>query len=219
MKEKLSLLFKILIVIVCGTGIFLNIKLLSLQNSIIYFTIQSNLACFIFYLFIVLLMITKKLKKNNLYYISKGMVTMAITVTMVVYQTLLAPNGDMIAYENHLLECNFVHLYTPILIILDYLIFGEKGNIKKEYPFIWSLSLIAYQLFDFIYVILGGRFANGAKYPYPYMNTEIYGIIGVFINCLIIFIFFVGYGYIVQNIDNFISKKKDNNKWSKFDKI
>ena len=208
MKEKLSLLFKILIVIVCGTGIFLNIKLLSFEDSIIYFTIQSNLACFIFYLFIVLLMITKSLKKNDLYYISKGMVTMAITVTMVVYQIAICPNGGVPIYNIHPLECNFVHIFTPILIILDYIIFGEKGNLKKSYPFIWSLALIGYQVFDLVYISLGGRFMDGTKYPYFYMNTEEFGILGVLFNCLLIYAFFVGYGYIVQSLDNMLAKKK-----------
>ena len=66
MKKKVDLLFKAIIVLVSGIGLFLNFKLLTIRDSIIYFTIQSNLLSFIFYLITVILMLTKKLKKNNI---------------------------------------------------------------------------------------------------------------------------------------------------------
>ncbi len=208
MKDKLSLLFKIIIVVVSGVGLYLNFKLLSFQKSIIYFTIQSNLLCFIFFLTIVILTMTHKLKKGNLYYILKGMVTMAITITMFVYQLLLSSDGGMGAYTGHALECNFVHLYVPLLVIFDYIIFGTKGHLKKSYPFYWSFILIAYTLFDIIYVAFGGRFVGNTTYPYFYMNVDQYGIIGTFINCIMIYIFFIGYGVIVQTIDYKLAKSK-----------
>lgn len=208
MRKKLDLLFKIIIVLVSGIGLFLNFKLLTVRDSIIYFTIQSNLLCFIFYLITVILMLTKKLKKNNMYYISKGMVTMAITITFFVYWIILSSGEGMEAYIGHNLENYFVHLFTPSLIILDYIIFGEKGNLKKNYPLIWSFVLIAYIIFDIIYVMLGGTFADGVKYPYSYMNVEELGLFKVCINCMFIYVFFVGYGSIVQWLDYKLANTK-----------
>lgn len=207
MKSKFDLLFKIIIVIVSGVGLYLNFNLLTVRNSIIYFTIQSNLLCFIFYFITVILMITKKLEKNDIYYIAKGMVTMAITITMFVYWLILSSGEGMEAYIGHDLENYFVHLFTPLLVIFDYIILGEKGNLKKNYPFIWSFILIAYSLFNIIYVLFGGTFAGGVKYPYPYMNIDELGLIRVFANCLIIYVFFVGYGSIVQRLDNKLARK------------
>ena len=191
MKNKLDLLFKIIIVIVSGIGLYLNFNLLTIRDSIIYFTIQSNVLCFLFYLIAVVLMITKKLKKNDMYYISKGMVTMAITITMFVYWLLLSSGDGMEAYMGHDLENYFVHLFTPLLVIFDYIILGEKGNLKKNYPFIWSFILIAYSLFNVIYVFFGGTFAGGVKYPYPYMDIDNLGLFRVLMNCLVIYIFFI----------------------------
>jgi len=208
MKNKISLIYKILIIIMCGIGLYLNFSMSSIGENIIYFTIQSNLLCFIFYTVVVVLELLKKLKKNNFYYISKGMVTMAITVTMFVYELLISTNGGVPGYENYMLACNFVHLIVPLMIIFDYILFGEKGNLKKEYPFIWSLILVAYSVFDVIYVALGGTFIDGAKYPYFYMNVDKYGIVGTLLNCVVIYVFFVGYGFIVQAIDNKIGHKK-----------
>lgn len=110
-RKKISLFYKILIVIISGIGLYLNFKMSSFRENIIYFTIQSNLLCFLFYLIIVILNFTKKLKKNNIYYIFKGMVTMAITITMFVYQLLISTNGGIEGYENNMLACNFVHLF------------------------------------------------------------------------------------------------------------
>ena len=81
-------------------------------------------------------MITRKLKKNDLYYILKGITTFAITVTMLVYQLVLSSGVGAEAYIGHELECNFVHLFTPLLIIFDYIIFSAKGHINKKYPLV-----------------------------------------------------------------------------------
>lgn len=202
MKRILSLLFKILIVVMSGIGLYLNFKLLSFEKGIIYFTIQSNLLCFLFFFVIIILELTKKLQKNDWYYIIKGMVTMAITITMFVYQILLSSGDGVGAYAGHMLECNFVHLYVPLLVILDYIIFGEKGHLKKEYPFYWSFILLLYVIFNIVYVLFGGKFEGGARYPYSYMDIDKLGLFNVFINCLMVYIFFIGYGTIVQKLDN-----------------
>ena len=208
MKEKISFIYKVLILIACGFGLYLNFSFLSIKDSLVYYTIQSNIICFIFYFIIIILYVKKRLIKNNLYYILKGMVTMAITVTMFVYQIVISTSGGISGYENHELACTFVHLVVPIMIIFDYIIFGEKGKLKKDYPFIWSITLIWYVLFDIIYVFLGGTFVGGTKYPYFYMDISKYGLFGVIINCVIIYIFFVGYGVIIQVLDNKVAKEQ-----------
>ncbi len=206
MKEKLSLLYKIIIVIVCGFGIYLNFKAFTVGGAIIYYTVQSNVMCFIFYLVTVILKIAGKLKKNSNYYILKGMVTMAITVTMVVFQFVITDSG-MTAYAGNELASIMAHIVVPLLVMSDYVIFGEKGNLKRNYPFIWSATLVFYVIFDFVYVALGGRFGDGSIYPYLYMNIEVNGLLKVIISCITIFILFIGYGTIIQTIDQKLGKK------------
>ena len=206
MKEKLSLLYKIIIVIVCGFGIYLNFKAFTVGGAIIYYTVQSNVMCFVFYLVTVILKIAGKLKKNSNYYILKGMVTMAITVTMVVFQFVITDSG-MTAYAGNELASIMAHIVVPLLVMSDYVIFGEKGNLKRNYPFIWSATLVFYVIFDFVYVALGGRFGDGSIYPYLYMNIEVNGLLKVIISCITIFILFIGYGTIIQTIDQKLGKK------------
>ena len=61
-----------------------------------------------------------------------------------------------------------------------------------------------------IYSLLGGTFADGASYPYFYMNTEKYGVLGVFINTLVILIIYVLYGLLIQKLDNLVGNRKNN---------
>ena len=130
---------------------------------------------------------------------------MCITLTIVVYQTVLADKG---IYDGHMLECNFVHLFTPLLVMLDYVIFSEKGNIEKTFPFIWSLSILTYGILCELYIYLGGSFLKGSKYPYFFLNTEQYGIKAVAINMLSVYIAFLVYGYLVYYVDKKLAKKK-----------
>lgn len=205
MKNKLSLIYKILILIVTGIGLFLNFKFLTFKTAIAYFTIQSNLLCFIFYLICLILYIFKKLKKNEFYYIMKGMATMAITLTMVVYYGVINTHG-VTGYEGHLIECLFVHLFTPLLVIFDYIIFDEKGNLKLSYPFIWSSLLIIYVLFSELYSKLGNIYVNGKKYAYFFLDTVKYGESGVIINLLLILVSFIVFGLVVSCIDERLKK-------------
>lgn len=206
MKEKLSLLYKIIIVIACGFGIYLNFKAFTVGGAIIYYTVQSNVMCFIFYFITIILKLTGKLKKNSIYYILKGMITMAITVTMIVFQFVITDSG-MTAYAGNELASIMAHIVVPLLVMSDYVIFGEKGNLKRNYPFIWSATLVFYVIFDFVYVALGGRFSDGSIYPYLYMNVEVNGLLKVVISCITIFVLFIGYGTIIQTIDQKLGKK------------
>lgn len=207
MKEKIKLLYRILLVIVATVALYLNFKFLGVKG-LLYFTNLSNLLCLIYFTILIVLTLLKKVNRNDNYYIIKGMVTMAITITMFMYNLVLSGDDGMGVFIGHQLECNMVHLVVPLMVIFDYIMFGEKGNLKKEYPIIWSLILIIYQFFVIIYVALGGTFMDNLTYPYFYMDINKYGTLGIVFNLLIIYIFFVGYGTIVQKIDNWLGNRK-----------
>lgn len=208
MKEKIKLIYRLIIIIVSAVGLYLNFKFLTFEKGILYFTNLSNLLCLIYFTVLVILMLAKKNKDNDMHYIIKGMVTMAISLTMIVYNLLISSSSAAAIFENHQLECNLVHIVVPLLVIFDYILFGKKGRLKKEYPLIWSFVLVAYQLFVVIYTINGGTFINGATYPYPFMDIDTYGIGKVSINMIVTFVFFLGYGNIVQMLDNKLGERK-----------
>ena len=207
--KKLSLIYKLLIIVISGFGLYLNFKFLGIKTGLLYFTIISNLACFIFYLVAFILFILKRLKKNDTYYITKGLVTISITLTMILYNFVLVPHGNT-GYEGHSFECMFVHLLTPGLIILDYVIFGEKGHLKKIYPVIWSLFLIIYTVFTGIYIVLGGTFFKQVHIPYYFMNASELGTERVIMNLIAIYVCFMSYGFLVQKLDEVVGREYNN---------
>ena len=203
--SKSEFIFKTLILIISGIGLYLNFRIAPVRYMMLYFTIISNTAVFLFYLITLILYLTKKLKHGNMYHIIKGMITIDITLTLVIYNVFLR---DVAFYQNHILECTFVHLITPALVMLDYVIFSEKGNLKTRYPIYWSLSLVAYAIFCYTYEGLGGKFLDGDACPYYYMDVNKYGIIGVTIFSITIFVAFLAYGYFVLYLDDLSSKSK-----------
>lgn len=205
-KRNIALIYRIVIVVVSAVALFLNFKLFTFKIGILYFTNFSNLLCLLYFSALVICMILKKERNDDLHYIIKGMVTMAITLTMFLYYFIL--NSNAVAFKNHMLECNLVHLVVPLLVIFDYIIFGIKGNLKKNYPFIWSGILFVYQIIITIYMFLGGTFVDGSKFPYFYMDTSRYGFWGVCLNILIILVLYVAYGKFIQILDNKLENKK-----------
>lgn len=198
MVKRTELFYKIMIMLFSGIGVYLNFKYFTIKGSIVYYTVQSNLMCFIFYFLIIVLTLLKKLKKENIYYVFKGMVTMAVLITMIVYQLFLANTG---AYDGHEFTSAIVHLIVPSLVIFDYLIFAEKGHLKKSHPYIWSLSLIVYFLFYNVYILLGGTFNDMNTCPYFFLSVDEFGYSGVIFNCMIIYVLFILFGKLVHNID------------------
>lgn len=205
-KQNIALIYRIIIIVVTSIALYLNFRLLTFKIGILYFTNFSNLLCLIYFTILVIMMILKKEKNDNLHYIIKGMVTMSITLTMFVYNFILT--GEKGVFENHMLECNLVHIVVPLLVIFDYILFGIKGNLKKSYPFIWTAVLFIYQIVITIYMFLGGKFANETKFPYFYMDISRYGILGVCLNVLIILVLYVAYGKLIQVLDNKLGNKK-----------
>ena len=207
MKEKISLIYKMIIVLVSGYALYINFKLLTFRQGILYFTNVSNLLCFMYFFVLVILILTHKEKKDDKHYIIKGMVTMAIALTMLMYNLYLSSDSSTNIFVGHQLETNMVHIVVPLLVIFDYIIFEEKGHLKKHYPLIWSAIVIIYQTFIFIYIAFGGKFLNDVTYPYPYMDISKYGVSGVVINLTVMFVLYVGFGTIIQMIDNKLEKK------------
>lgn len=204
-KENLSLIYKLLIVVVSAVGLILNFRIAPIHKIIFYFTILSNMGVFLFYLISIILKLTNKLKTNNLYYYIKGMICINIILTMIVFNVFL---HDMKLYEGNMLACYFVHILTPLLVVLDYFLFQEKGNLNSKYKYAlgWTGTLIIYAGICVIYSSLGGLFLDGSKYPYFFMNVEEYGISGVILRCGVIMALYILFSLACIWLDKKISK-------------
>ena len=215
-RRKFSICYKIVVILLIAIGVFLNIIRTDSKISMIsYFTLQSNSLCLCIFVGCVYLEILNKDYKNNLYYVIKGAVIISILVTGIVYQIGLVPNNfQMDALNNYQITdiANLIlHFGTPILVLLDYILFDPKGHFKVYYPLFWLIFPIFYLIYVYIYSGLGGRFYNiggSNKYGYFFLDYEVIGRIGVMRWCILIFAGIEVLSYLLIFID-WICKEKE----------
>lgn len=204
---RVSALFKILIVIVSGYGLYLNSGLPEKfsKEMFLYFTILSNLLCFLYFIYATFF--TLKYKESKTLKISiKGSVTMAITVTMLIYWGVLVPAGFVMGDSKRLADYT-VHLIVPLLVILDYLLFDQKGLMTKKDPLYWLSIPLLYYVFTLIAYIFDIRYFDNNRFPYFFIDHTIVGATNVVINVLVLLVFFSLLGYLIYFIDHKLAKK------------
>jgi len=142
-----------------------------------FFTIQSNIAVLAL---IIYLLVTDKREISHNVLVIKLSVTVWIMLTFTVYGVLLAkylPSGT-ISLPDYVGNF-FVHMFTPVLMLLDFLLFDRTGKIRLR-DGLWSFTLpFAYLVFVWIYSSLGGLFHYGGStshVPYFFMNISGVGI-------------------------------------------
>ncbi len=205
-KRTLSIIYRALLVAAGAAGVLLNtLNSESIVGMLSYYTIQSNIIVIVF--FAVLLALTVKNKPDGRALpLLKGMVTMCITVTFLVFHFMLRPQffsmGD--GY-NQSVSNLLVHYITPLMTIGDYILFDKKGGFRWHYPFAWTAIPLLYPVYVLIYNLCGGGYTqtDGTVSPYPYffLDIDTLGIGGVLRWVLIIFVAFVALGYVFVGID------------------
>lgn len=185
--------------------------------SFTYFTNLSNifldfvLLLFIYFDIDLLLSKGKREHRNNPAYITKYVATISITLTFLIYLTLLAPtnaNGFVYAYFNNGAGSFCVHMVGPVLAIIDFLLFDYGLASSKKHALFATIPPLAYVVFVVILSSCGVRW--GTKYaPYNFINfgaptgwfgfdlsllgSETLGI-GVFYMIVVLFVIFSGIG-------------------------
>ena len=229
-KRKISFVYRLVIILSLTTGLILNFRTTnSIQFLISYYTMQSNIIClFAFSAFEIAQLKGDKYKKSELYYAIKGMITIAIVVTGIVYLMALVPNNMPMynIYHSQLKEKiignALVHVISPILVTLDYFLFDEKGNFKNFYPFIWLFFPLHYIIYVFLYRARGGRFyamGGSREFGYFFLDYRQMGIIGVIACIVCIAIGIVLLGFIWVWIDKLLKQKKNKKKNKKTSKV
>ncbi len=168
-----------------------------------FFTIQSNVLC--------LIMFTFNLKKESPP-LFRGLVTVCITLTFLVFHFLLRPAGLTMDNLGNLanMSTTFAHYLVPACIWTEYIFFSEKGKMKLLYPFIWiiyPLLYVAYILL--IYKPMGGTFLVDGKIcnvPYFFLDTAALGAGGVAIWCVVIAFGFLIMSYLFLLLDRLLSR-------------
>lgn len=186
--------------------------------SLTYFTNLSNffvdIALLLFLMTDVILLISggEKIYKRNWQYIIKYMATVSITLTFLLYLCILAPTssaGFFNSYFQNGAASLCTHFITPVLAILDFLLFDYRYHSDKFHAVFAVIPPLVYVGFVVIAAGIGVRW-NGTMYaPYNFLNfgaptgwfgfdlslmgTETLGI-GVAYMILALLVIFIGIG-------------------------
>lgn len=213
MNKRFYFIYRFLTIASLAFGLIFNqINTPYPSRLMAYFTMQSNLLCLIVFIFIPLI------KKNhkNFYYTCKGAITIAILLTAIVYLIALMPNSfSMYSTNNYKLNKALgnllVHVISPILVTLDYVLFDEKGHLKLYYPWIWLIIPILYVCFVYLFHSLGGHFygiGGSRNFAYFFLDYQKIGILAVILWIISISTFVVTLGYVLVILDKILARIK-----------
>ncbi|MDR1905918.1 MAG: Pr6Pr family membrane protein [Clostridiales bacterium] len=213
-----SLGFRIVAFLLCLAGMvvgcFHNGKFILTQ--LLYYTFQSNILVFIYFGAVILKTIAdigKNGKKGSSSYFERisGAVMIAISVTMLVYWTMLVPaafsmSADMSDFPLFGFANLQLHLITPLLMIADYIFFTTRGKLKKYDPWLFTLIPIAYLIQATIVGFSGYVYridpVSGEATHFPYFFIDYYQsgwMVAVYV--VVITAFFVGISYFILYLD------------------
>ena len=176
----------------------------------VHFTNLSNYLCF----GVVLAELIQTVKKKEDSYVDKLPLlkfigVLAILLTFIVFNFILA--GDREMYLNFQINSVLFHIILPILYVLDWFLFYERGKVKITYPVYSTIFPIVYVIFIFIRAwILNFDPTVPYIYPYFFLNLDKLGAIGVIKWVVLLALGFIVVGFLFYGIDKILSKNKKN---------
>lgn len=201
---RLSVVLQILIIGFELRGMFLSGGGLL---AFYYYTETSNVMCAIYFTGSIIWTIRGGGRDGSAWHpLWKNMMTMGIAVTMVIANTMLWNNP----LDPSLL---YLHMIVPLLVILHAALFDVRGIMKPWYPPLW----LAFPLLYFVYVEFHAAYIHDGAFgmrhaPYPFLDTNLYGVQTVAWTVFRLIALFVAFGYLVYFLDCVLARfgrKKD----------
>ena len=144
-----------------------------------FFTVQSNIFIIAMALIFLVNEVVVLLKKNSfinqtLLHI-KYVATVAITITFLVFFTMLAP---LMGIDYLLSFNNFsLHAIVPILAIVDFFLFDTDIKLTYKSSLLATISPISYVVFVYIGRIFNLKYTENLYYPYFFLNIDSNGFL------------------------------------------
>ena len=144
-----------------------------------FFTVQSNIfiiaMALIFLVNEVVVLLKKKSFINQTLLHIKYVATVAITITFLVFFTMLAP---LMGIDYLLSFNNFsLHAIVPILAIVDFFLFDTDIKITYKSSLLATISPISYVVFVYIGRIFNLKYTENLYYPYFFLNIDSNGFL------------------------------------------
>jgi hypothetical protein len=140
-----------------------------------------------------------------------ALVTFAIFVTMLIFWFVLAPSLTRNIRSLLALDNLAVHLITPLLMLADYLLFTERGRLKKYDPL--ACAIIPY-LYMAEAMTLGltrsvryDSLGIHSYYPYMFLDIDRFGL-WVILMVAALTLFFLGIAFFWRRLDKKLGRRK-----------
>ncbi len=218
-KFKLSIAFKLLVIICLVGGLTTSYIHRQSFSIFAFFTNLSGLFGLLVFLISMATMVRRRTHiKTNRYAIIKGMCTVCLLITFLVYHFLLSAAASDVTSNSsifHTISNILLHYVSPILVFVDYLFFDIKGLYRLKFPLCWLLAPLSYTVFVYIYSALGGRFYYGdlvMTYPYFFFDINELGFAATAFWIVGIAVAFIVIGYLLILTDALIAKYRGEKK-------
>ena len=184
----------------------------------LFYTLMSNVLALVYFI-ITFIKTIKDYRENgkdgnaSYFPLLAMVIAVNILITLVVFWVLLAPYSfrmedgiELFSYENLA-----VHTFTPLLMVLDYLILNKREAFKFRRTFLILIFPYAYALFAIILGLTGYVFyvdsvtGEDIHYPYYFINIEQQGP-NVIIYLLVLSAIFIGIGSLCYLLNKKVSK-------------
>ena len=204
--QTITFILRLLALLACLTGLCLNMGVPQGRlhlTQLNYYTILSNILCLAFWGALLLGVRPSAAVR--------GAVAMSILLTMVVYHFMLAGSHAYVLEESfsYMRAANWlVHYITPTLMVLDFLLLGERESIGALAPVCWTVVPLCYLIFALIRGLSGVPIGGmNSAYAYFFIDPAQgmilkapQGYAGVALNSLLISVVYIAAGYGLRGV-------------------
>jgi hypothetical protein len=128
-----------------------------------------------------------------------GSTTLYILLVGIIYGLLL--HGLQELSGGSAIANILLHMVTPILVPLFWLIFIPKGKLSRRDPLLWAIYPLAY----LFYALVRGELTH--RYPYPFMNVNDLGWSRTIMNAFLIAVAFLVASWFFVWLDSLLARR------------
>lgn len=191
---KCMLVYRWTIILACLAGLFIKTGLYDGEfqgYTFVYYTNLSNALVAATFLVAVL---WKNAKTCQRFLRMKGGVMGAIVLTGLIYHFILLSHFPEFRGTSPAdsLGNVLLHYVSPVMVVLDWILWDKKGVYCIKDAFLWPILPYLYFIFTIIHAKWGGGIpGQHSRYPYAFIDIDLYGWGAVIKNVLLIHVFFL----------------------------
>lgn len=216
-SKAASIIWKIILLVFCTYGLLDGSGILGGAYDTNFphmFTNISNLFAWVYFICAIIWLISHRDDADAVTFAPafKYTATISLLVTMLIAHFMMF---DTLVQDGVLqLHLVVLHYVVPIMALLDWALFDEKGKMPVWGPFAWMSLVLVYLIFTMVAVGVfgvfwgGGTTADITNYPYTFLDPAISGVGGVAMFCGAMLVAFIAVGFILFGLDRLLGRAK-----------